>query len=135
LPKDTKQLLANYDDVPQNLIEAIVKSNRTRKDFVAHQILDRAPKTVGVYRLTMKTNSDNFRQSSIQGVMDRLRVEDIELMIYEPTLSGDSFQGIRVEKDLYRFKASCDVIMANRNSAELSDVKEKLYTRDIFNRD
>lgn len=135
LPKDTKQLLANYDQVPQNLIEAIVKSNKTRKDFVAHQILERNPKTVGIYRLTMKTGSDNFRQSSIQGVMKRLRAEGIELLIYEPTLQEKMYFGNRVVNDLTMFKAACDVIMANRGSAELEDVAEKIYTRDIFNRD
>lgn len=135
LPKDTKQLLANYNQVPQNLIEAIVKSNKTRKDFIAHQILERHPKTVGIYRLTMKANSDNFRQSSIQGVMKRLRAEGVELLIYEPTLREETFFGNRVVNDLALFKDSCDVIMANRNSAELADVAEKTYTRDLFNRD
>jgi len=135
LPKDTKQLLANYDHVPQNLIEAIVKSNSTRKDFVARQILERNPKTVGIYRLTMKTNSDNFRQSSIQGVIKRLRAEGVELLIYEPTLQEKTFLGNRVANDLEQFKSACDVIMANRFSGELEDVADKLYTRDIFNRD
>lgn len=135
LPKDTKQLLANYDHVPQNLIEAIVKSNRTRKDFIAHQILARNPKTVGIYRLTMKTNSDNFRQSSIQGVMKRIRAEGVELAIYEPTLKEDCFLGNRVMHDLNEFKNACDVILANRNSPELEDVIDKVYTRDLFYRD
>lgn len=135
LPKDTKQLLANYDHVPQNLIEAIVKSNRTRKDFIAHQILARNPSTVGVYRLTMKTNSDNFRQSSIQGIMKRLQAEGVEMVIYEPTLTQSMFYGSRVEQDLARFKNSCDVIIANRFASELEDVAQKVYTRDLFCRD
>ena len=135
LPKDTKQLLANYDHVPQNLIEAIVRSNRTRKDFIAHQILARNPSTVGVYRLTMKTNSDNFRQSSIQGIMKRLQAEGVEMVIYEPTLTQSMFYGNRVEQDLARFKNSCDVIIANRFASELEDVAQKVYTRDLFCRD
>lgn len=135
LPKDTKQLLANYDHVPQNLIEAIVKSNRTRKEFVASQILERRPQTVGIYRLTMKVNSDNFRQSSIQSVMKRLSAEGVEVLIYEPALHEESFCGNPVIRDLAAFKSACDVIIANRNSAELADVTEKIYTRDIFNRD
>lgn len=135
LPKDTKQLLANYDHVPQNLIEAIVKSNRTRKDFVAHQILAKNPKTVGVYRLTMKTNSDNFRQSSIQGVMKRIRAEGVELVVYEPTLKEDYFLGNKVVRDLEEFKSICDVILANRYSQALEDVIDKVYTRDLFYRD
>lgn len=135
LPKDTKQLLANYDDVPQNLIEAIVKSNHTRKEFIAQQILEQAPGTVGVYRLTMKINSDNFRQSSVQGVMQRLMDAGVELLIYEPTLKEAYFSGCRVVKDLQAFKEACDVIIANRMAAELKDVAQKIYTRDIFNRD
>lgn len=135
LPKDTKQLLANYNQVPQNLIEAIVKSNRTRKDFIAHQVLSKDPKTVGIYRLTMKTNSDNFRQSSIQGVMKRIRAEGVELVIYEPTLKEDVFFGNKVFRDISEFKTSCDVIIANRYSEELKDVMDKVYTRDLFNKD
>lgn len=135
LPKDTKQLLANYSHIPQNLIEAIVKSNRTRKDFIAHQVLSRNPKTVGIYRLTMKTNSDNFRQSSIQGVMKRIRAEGVELLVYEPTLEEDQFFGNQVVRDFEEFKSSCDVIIANRYSEELCDVREKVYTRDLFYRD
>ena len=135
LPKDTKQLLANYDHVPQNLIDAIVKSNRTRKDFIAQQILNRNPKTVGIYRLTMKTNSDNFRQSSIQGIMKRIRAEGVELLIYEPALKEDVFFGNCVTRDLETFKAVCDVIIANRYSDELESVSDKVYTRDLFNRD
>ena len=135
LPKDTKQLLANYDAVPQNLIGAIVESNRTRKDFIAEQVLARHPRLVGVYRLTMKAGSDNFRQSSIQGVMKRIRAEGVPLVVYEPTLKDDSFYGSRVERDLDAFKASCDVILANRRAPELSDVAQKVYTRDLYSRD
>ena len=135
LPKDTKQLLANYDHVPQNLIEAIVESNRTRKDFVAHQILAKDPKVVGVYRLTMKTDSDNFRQSSIQGVMKHIRAEGVEVVVYEPALKDDVFFGNRVIRDFDTFKSACDVIIANRFSSELEAVREKVYTRDLFYRD
>ena len=135
LPKDTKQLLANYDRVPQNLIGAIVESNRTRKEFVAEQVLARRPRVVGVYRLTMKAGSDNFRQSSIQGVMKRIRAEGVPLVVYEPTLREDSFYGSRVERDLDAFKRDCDVILANRRTPELEDVKEKVYTRDLYSRD
>ena len=135
LPKDTKQLLANYDAMPQNLIGAIVESNRTRKDFIAEQVLARHPRVVGVYRLTMKAGSDNFRQSSIQGVMKRIRAEGVPLVVYEPTLKEDSFYGSRVERDLDAFKASCDVILANRRAPELRDVAQKVYTRDLYSRD
>lgn len=135
LPKDTKQLLANYDRVPQNLIGAIVESNRTRKEFIAEQVLARRPRVVGVYRLTMKAGSDNFRQSSIQGVMKRIRAEGVPLVVYEPTLREDSFCGSRVERDLDAFKRDCDVILANRRTPELEDVKEKVYTRDLYSRD
>ncbi len=135
LPKDTKQLLANYDAVPQNLIGAIVESNRTRKDFISEQVLARHPKVVGVYRLTMKAGSDNFRQSSIQGVMKRIRAEGVPLVVYEPTLTQDDFYGSRVERDLDAFKRECDVILANRRAPELDDVAEKVYTRDLYSRD
>ena len=135
LPKDTKQLLANYHDVPQNMIEAVVKSNATRKHFVADQILARHPKTVGVYRLTMKSNSDNFRASAIQDVIKYLKAAGVEIVIYEPTLREDSFDGCRRIADLSAFKQAADVIVANRNAPELADVAEKVYTRDLFSRD
>ena len=135
LPKDTKQLLANYRDVPQNLIQAIVESNTTRKDFIADTIIAKRPKTVGVFRLTMKANSDNFRQSSIQGVMKRIKAKGIPVVVYEPTYNGESFFNSKVTKDLEEFKKECDVIIANRYSDELSDVKEKIFTRDLFSRD
>ena len=135
LPKDTKQLLANYAQVPQNLIEAVVKSNATRKDFIAASIMKAEPKVVGIYRLTMKSGSDNFRQSSIQGVMARLKERGVELVIYEPTLKEDRFYDCRVIRDLEAFKAQADVIVANRISDELSDVADKIYTRDLYCRD
>lgn len=135
LPKDTKQLLANYANIPNNLIEAIVKSNSTRKDHIAHMIMERKPNVVGIYRLTMKNNSDNFRQSSIQGVMKRLKAEGIELVIYEPTLDEDYFFKTRLIKDLDEFKQISDVIVANRLADDIIDVKEKVYTRDVYSRD
>ena len=135
LPKDTKQLLANYSEVPSNLIEAIVKSNSTRKDFIADSIIKRDPKIVGIYRLVMKTGSDNFRSSAIQGIMKRIKAKGIEVVIYEPALHEDNFFNSRVIKDLDEFKAIADVIVANRLSENLTDVKDKVYTRDIFNSD
>ena len=135
LPKDTKQLLANYNDVPQNLISAIVQSNTTRKDHIAQMIIDRNPKKVGIYRLTMKSNSDNFRASAIQGVMKRIKAKGIEVVVYEPTLHEKDFFNSKVETDLTKFKSECDVIIANRKADELADVAEKIYTRDLMGRD
>ncbi|MGC5077833.1 nucleotide sugar dehydrogenase [Agrococcus sp. DT81.2] len=135
LPKDTKQLLANYQDVPQNLIAAVVTSNTTRKDFVAADILRREPDVVGVHRLIMKSGSDNFRASSIQGVMKRVRAKGVEIVLYEPALEQDEFFGSEVIRDLEEFKRRADVIVANRRSDELEDVEHKVYTRDIFGRD
>lgn len=135
LPKDTKQLLASYKDVPQNLIHAIVDSNSTRKDFIADQIIAKKPKVVGVFRLTMKANSDNFRQSSIQGIMKRVKAKGIPVVVYEPSYKEDEFFGSKVVKDLAEFKKDCDVIISNRMSPELADVKEKVYTRDLYSRD
>ena len=135
LPKDTKQLLANYKDVPSNMIEAIVKSNSTRKDFIADSILARKPRVVGIYRLVMKSGSDNFRSSAIQGIMKRIKAKGIEVVIYEPACHEDEFFHSRVIKDLNEFKSISDVIVANRLSDSIMDVKEKVYTRDIFNSD
>lgn len=135
LPKDTKQMLANYQNVPQNLIEAIVKANSTRKDFVATDILKNKPNTIGIYRLVMKAGSDNFRSSSIQGVMKRIKAKGVKVVVYEPTLQDDEFYGSKVINDLKIFKSMCDVIVANRMSDSLSDVASKVYSRDLFGSD
>jgi UDPglucose 6-dehydrogenase len=132
LPKDSKQLLANYSDVPQNLIAAVVEANRTRKDFIADQILARGPKVVGIYRLVMKEGSDNFRQSSIQGIMKRLKAKGVEVIVYEPALQADEFYRSRVLRDLDAFKAEADLIVTNRRAKDLEDVADKLFTRDLF---
>ena len=135
LPKDSKQLLANYSEVPQNMIRAIVDANRTRKDFIAEQILARRPNRVGVYRLVMKAGSDNFRQSAIQGVMKRIKAKGIEVVVYEPEMVVEEFFGSKVMRDLVSFKENCDVILANRRTRDLDDVMEKVFTRDLFGSD
>jgi UDPglucose 6-dehydrogenase len=135
LPKDTKQLLANYQNVPQDLIRAVVDSNRTRKDFVAEQILELHPQSVGIYRLVMKEGSDNIRTSSVQGIMKRLKAKGVPVIVYEPVLEQDDFYNSEVVRDLDEFKARCDVIVANRVHEEIADVRDKVYTRDLFGRD
>ena len=135
LPKDTKQLLANYSDVPQNMIRAIVEANTTRKDFIASQIIAKDPKIVGIYRLVMKSGSDNFRTSAIQGIMKRIKARGIEVVIYEPSINIDTFFNSKVERDLETFKKQCDVVVANRNSKDLADISEKVFSRDLFGKD
>lgn len=135
LPKDTKQLLANYKDVPSTLIAAIVDSNTVRKDFIAKDIIEKKPKAVGIYRLVMKANSDNFRSSSIQGIMKRIKAKGINVVVYEPMMNEDSFFNSKVERDLGKFKTSCDLIIANRLTDELQDIEHKVYTRDLFRKD
>ncbi len=135
LPKDTKQLLANYKDVPQTLVQAIVTANSVRKDFIADQVLARKPKIVGIYRLVMKHGSDNFRASAVQGIMKRIKANGIEVVVYEPVLQEDNFFGSKVINDLNEFKQVADVIVANRIIDEISDVANKIYTRDLFGKD
>lgn len=135
LPKDTKQLKANYKDVPENLISAIVESNRTRKDYISQEIINKKPNRVGIYRLTMKSGSDNYRASAIQGIMKRIKAKGIEVIVYEPTLKEDTFFNSKVINDIEKFKEMSDIIVVNRYNKELENVKDKIYTRDLFFRD
>lgn len=135
MPKDTKQLLANYREVPQNLIQAIVEANKTRKDLIADKVIGRHPKVVGIYRLIMKSGSDNCRASSIQGIMKRLKAKGIEVIVYEPTLKDNLFYNSKVTKDLEDFKSEANIIIANRKADALLDVQDKVYTRDLFGSD
>lgn len=135
LPKDTKQLLANYRDVPETMIRAVVEANETRKQYIADHIASLSPKLVGIYRLTMKSGSDNFRSSAIQGIIERLKEKSMDLIIYEPTLDKDTFEGVPVTHDLEGFRETSDIILANRVSEDLLPVKDKVYTRDLFSRD
>ena len=134
-PKDTKQLKANYKDVPENLISAIVESNRTRKDYISQEIINKKPNSVGIYRLTMKSGSDNYRASAIQGIMKRIKAKGIEVIVYEPTLKEDTFFNSKVINDIEKFKEMSDIIVVNRYNKELENVKDKIYTRDLFFRD
>ena len=135
MPKDTKQLLANYEDVPQNIIRAIVRANRTRKKHISEMIMSKNPKTVGIYRLTMKTGSDNFRASAIQGIIERLKEKGVEIIIYEPTLEKELFNECKVVNNFDCFAKKADIILANRIEEELKKVESKVYTRDLFSRD
>ena len=135
LPKDTKQLLANYKDIPQNLIQAIVTANATRKEFITDEILRKKPEVVGIYRLTMKSGSDNFRSSAIQDIIKNLRANNIKVVIYEPTLNSEEFDGFKIINDIDKFKKTSSIILANRQEELLNDVKEKVYTRDLYARD
>ena len=135
LPKDTKQLLSNFEAIPQNLIKAIVDANSTRKDYLADLVITQNPKVVGIYRLVMKSGSDNFRQSSIQGIMNRIKASGIEVVVYEPEIDEQKFQNLHVKKNLAEFKREADIIIANRYGSELEDVAEKVFTRDLFGSD
>ena len=135
LPKDTKQLKANYSDIPENLISAIVESNRTRKDHIAQMIIDKKPKVVGIYRLTMKMNSDNFRASSIQGIMKRIKAKGIEVVVYEPTLKEDTFFNSRVVRNFDEFKSLADIVIVNRMDDQVKELSDKIYSRDLYSRD
>jgi UDPglucose 6-dehydrogenase len=135
LPKDTKQLLANYSEVPQNLIKAIVDANTTRKDFIAETVIRKKPKCVGIYRLIMKSGSDNYRASAVQGLMKRIKAKGIEVVVFEPVIDESEFYGSEILNDLKQFKEKCDVVMSNRMVPELLDIRDKVYTRDLFGND